>query len=84
MSPTLSKLPPPQIVELNGSERWKIYHRLQELQVPCRCAMHQPLQVEIHSSTAAIQLWSVVRQSVASRRELIDWLDRCWQYSKST
>ncbi|MDY6782414.1 MAG: hypothetical protein SW833_07665 [Cyanobacteriota bacterium] len=83
MSLTHSKLSPPQIVELNGSERWQIYRRLQELQIPCQCATYQPLQIEIHSSNAAIQLWSAIRQIVAPRRELVDCLERCWRSSAS-
>lgn len=72
------EFPTPQVIEVSGIDRWQIYRRLQELQIPCQCAAHQPLQVEIHSSNAAIQLWSAIRQVSAPRDELVDWLDRCW------
>lgn len=62
-----------------ASQRWQIYHRLRELEIPCRCAAHQPLTVEVNSTIAAFQLWSVVKQVSTSRLELADWLERCWQ-----
>lgn len=71
----------PQIVELRGRERWRIYHRLQELEIPCRCAARKPLRIEIRDSQAAIQLWCVVRHLTASDRELRTWLEGCWQQS---
>jgi hypothetical protein len=67
-----------QVVEINWADRWSVYRRLQELQIPCFCRIDRPLQVEIHDPTAAIQLWSVVKQVTASRHELIRWLDDCW------
>jgi hypothetical protein len=58
--------------------RWEVYHRLQELEIPCECATERPLQASITTATAAIQVWSVVRQVTASRRELVTWLEDCW------
>ncbi|MBF2065769.1 MAG: hypothetical protein IGS39_15305 [Calothrix sp. C42_A2020_038] len=63
---------------MEWTDRWQVYMRLQELGINCSCAMNQPLKVEIASITAAIQLWSVVRQLTASRHELINALERCW------
>ncbi|MGF1482300.1 MAG: Asr1405/Asl0597 family protein [Cyanophyceae cyanobacterium] len=67
------------VIAVDRSERWEIYRRLQELHISCQCSPHQPLQVQILDSTAAIQLWSIVKQSTSSRYELISWLHRCWQ-----
>ena len=64
---------------INNTERWSIYHRLQELDIPCRCSTYQPLQVEIDCPSAIAQLCCVVKRSTASRSELIDWLDNCWR-----
>lgn len=68
----------PEIVTVQWSDRWQIYHRLQSLDIPCQCKTNKPLQVKLEDTRAAIQLWSVARQYTASRQELIDWLDRCW------
>ena len=69
---------------VNRSERWEIYHRLQELQIPCQCSPNQPLRVQLDHATAAIQLWSVVRQLTAPRSELISWLNLCWEYGEES
>ncbi|MBZ8181743.1 MAG: hypothetical protein SAL07_17255 [Oscillatoria sp. PMC 1051.18] len=70
-------------VAVNWADRWQVYYRLQDLQIPCRCATNQELQVEVYSPTGAIQLWSVVRNLTASRRDLINWLNCCWQLETS-
>ncbi|MBE9116921.1 hypothetical protein IQ249_13520 [Lusitaniella coriacea LEGE 07157] len=72
-----------QVVDIQGIERWSVYRRLQELHIPCHCATHQPLQVTLNNSTAAIQFWSVVQQFKASRGELVEWLNRCWQLQQN-
>ncbi|NJL81823.1 MAG: hypothetical protein HC890_00365 [Chloroflexaceae bacterium] len=66
-------------VAVNWSDRWSIYHRLQELQIPCHCSPNQPLRVQLDRPSAAVQLWSVVKQHVACRQELLQWLERCSQ-----
>jgi hypothetical protein len=68
-----------KIVEINRADRWQVYLRLQQLDIPCKCATNQPLQVEIQTVAAGFQLWSVVRQINAPRRELAFWLERCWR-----
>jgi hypothetical protein len=68
------------IVEINWADRWQVYRRLQELDIPCWCETNQPLTVEISHPTAAIQLWSVVRQLTANRQELVSTLKKCWQH----
>ena len=67
------------IVDIKYTERWQIYRRLQELEIPCHCSTNQPLQVEIDSPLAIAQLCSVVELSIAPRSELIDRLENCWK-----
>lgn len=67
------------IVSVPRSERWRIHYRLQELKIPCRCLPDGSLQVEIHSSTSALLLRSVMQQFMFSRQETVNWLERCWQ-----
>ncbi|MBD2363178.1 hypothetical protein H6G36_18630 [Anabaena minutissima FACHB-250] len=74
MKSFLSQIEQTYVVEVNWLDRWQIYQRLQELDVPCWCEANQPLKVEISSPVAAIQLWSVIRQFTASRQDLISTL----------
>ena len=66
-------------LEVNWADRWQVYQRLQELDIRCWCETNQPLKVEIGNATAAIQLWSVMRQFTISRQEMICILEYCWQ-----
>nr|WP_250124609.1 Asr1405/Asl0597 family protein [Chroococcidiopsis sp. CCMEE 29] len=68
-----------ELVQVNWADRWQVYQRLQELAIPCWCATNQPLRVHIADVTAAVQLWSVLRQFTTSRQDLVWWLERCWQ-----
>ena len=70
-----------QVVEVNWADRWSVYHRLQELEIPCQCAMEKPLTVQVTNPTASLQIWSVLRQIEASRQELVQQLESCWQIS---
>lgn len=79
MKPSLSSQPLIHVVDIKNMERWSIYHRLQELEIPCRCSTNRPLQVNLDNPLAEIQLWSVVKQVTGSRQELINWLARCWK-----
>jgi len=67
-----------QVVNVSRSDRWHLYHRLQELMIPCWCLQDGTLQVAIGDGVNALLLWSVVRQFSASRTELVNWLDQCW------
>lgn len=67
-------------VDVSRSDRWRIYHRLQELTIPCWCLEDGSLRVEVKDSIAAILVRSVVQQIVASRPELLKWLESCWQF----
>ncbi|HEY9668683.1 MAG TPA: Asr1405/Asl0597 family protein [Coleofasciculaceae cyanobacterium] len=82
MNSSSSKLEADQIIKINKSERWIVYRRLQELEIPCRCGTNQPLSYQINDVTSAIQVWSVVRQLTVPRRELASWLECCWRISK--
>ncbi|NEP13629.1 MAG: hypothetical protein F6K14_26190 [Symploca sp. SIO2C1] len=79
MNPFSSQAETEQIIEINRTDRWSAYRRLQELGIPCRCKTEQPLRVQINDVTAAIQIWSVVRQMKLSRCDLACWLEKCWQ-----
>ena len=66
-------------LDLDRIERWNVFKRLKELSIPCQCACGQPLQVNIETATAAIQVWSVVQQFTAPRNVSIKHLERCWK-----
>lgn len=67
-----------QVVNVSRSDRWPLYHRLQELMIPCWCLQDGTLHVEICDGANALLLWSVVRQFSASRKDLVEWLHQCW------
>jgi hypothetical protein len=75
----LKKVEANVVAGLSGVDRWYVYQRLQELSIPSWCALNQPLKVQLDNVTTAIQLWSIVRQTTASRQDLVCWLERCWQ-----
>lgn len=79
MNPSDYSLVSNQAIAINGTERWDIYHRLQELEIPCKCPAHKPLMVEISSPNHLIQLWSVIRRINASRHDLVNSLENNWQ-----
>ena len=62
----------------NCLERWQVYYRLQDLDIPCECSYYKPLEVKIDSATAAVQAWSVLQQVRSPRDRLVAWLERCW------
>ncbi|MGV2826882.1 Asr1405/Asl0597 family protein [Myxosarcina sp. GI1(2024)] len=68
-----------RVVDTIWIDRWQIFHRLQALEITCGCATNQPLWARLDNVKTAIQIWSVVKQHSASRLELVDWLNRCWQ-----
>lgn len=59
-------------------DRWQVYHRLQELDIRCRCKSFQPLKVDIETAAEAIQLWSIVRRVSHPRQVLVDALQQIW------
>jgi hypothetical protein len=66
-------------IDVNCGDRWQIYRRLQELDIPCECAIYRPLRVEVCDSLAVVQLWSVLRHSTAPINQLVAWLELCWR-----
>jgi len=66
-------------INVRQLERWQIYQRLIELQVPCRCSCNQPLQVNLNTPLELWQFWSVVQRVGANRQTLASRLERCWQ-----
>jgi hypothetical protein len=61
------------IVDVTYGDRWHIYRRLMELKIPCKYSTGKPL-------TVAVQVWSVARQQLVDRPQLVNWLDRCFDY----
>ncbi len=70
-----------QVIEIARYDRWQIYQRLQELGIPCGYLADGKLWVEVQNLTTDLQLNSVLRQFMATRHELVFWLNRCWQIS---
>ncbi|MDJ0674535.1 MAG: hypothetical protein QNJ36_03895 [Calothrix sp. MO_167.B42] len=68
-----------QIIDIPISDRWQIYHRLQELQIRCWCPVDGSLRVQARSYIDVILIRSTVMQFTASRQELINLLARCWE-----
>ncbi len=66
------------MIDVQWSDRWQVYYRLQELGISCHCEVNQPLTAEFSHPSAAIQLWSVIKPYTHSRSALLQWLDHCW------
>jgi hypothetical protein len=71
-------IPIEQVIAIPQCDRWRIYHRLQELMISCSCPADGSLRVGVHYSIELILVRSIVQQFTAPRQELIHWLDRCW------
>ncbi|MBD2294312.1 hypothetical protein H6G06_12655 [Anabaena sphaerica FACHB-251] len=70
-----------QVLQIPLSDRWQIYHRLQELMIACSCPPDGSLRVQVKSLQEAILVRSAVMQFLASRCELVTWLETCWSHS---
>lgn len=68
-----------QVIDIPLSLRWQVYHRLQELMISCWCCADGSLRVQINNLLTAVLVRSTLMQLLASRQELIDWLEQCWQ-----
>ncbi len=75
----LSPMDGTYIVSVPRSDRWRICHRLQELKISCWCLPDGTLRVEVQDGIGALLLRSVVQQFVASRQDMVNWLERCWR-----
>lgn len=73
-----SSAPIEQLVSISQCDRWRIYHRLQELMISCSCPTDGSLRVGVRSSVELILVRSIVQQFTAPRQELVQWLERCW------
>lgn len=67
------------IISVSRIDRWQIYYRLRELMIPCWCLEDGSLRVNIQNCIGVLLLRSVVQQFVASRSELLLWLEQCWE-----
>ncbi|MDX2239877.1 MAG: hypothetical protein NW224_04255 [Leptolyngbyaceae cyanobacterium bins.302] len=79
MSPSELSTLTASVSTIARSDRWLVRQRLQELHIPCHCLADGQLSAEIHSPIDILQLRSVIQQATATRSDLIDWLERCWQ-----
>ncbi|MEH1937748.1 MAG: Asr1405/Asl0597 family protein [Nostoc sp.] len=70
-----------QVLQIPLSDRWRIYHRLQELKIKSYCPPDGSLRVQVNNLLEVILIRSIVMQFLASRHELLEWLERCWHYS---
>ncbi|MBD2385233.1 Asr1405/Asl0597 family protein [Cylindrospermum sp. FACHB-282] len=70
-----------QVLQIPLSDRYSIYHRLQELMITSSCLPDGSLHVQVNSLLTAILVHSIVMQFLATRQELLDWLEHCWNYS---
>ena len=66
-----------QVIAIPLGDRWCIYRRLQELCIPCACLTDGSLRVNVNHGLALILVWSTVQHCIASRQELVGWLERC-------
>ena len=70
-----------QTLQIPIGNRWQIYHRLQELTITCSCPPDGSLRVQVNNLQEAILVRSAVRQFLASRGQLVEWLETCWSHS---
>lgn len=68
-------------INLKQLERWEVYQRLRDLEIPCQCSCHEPLEVELNSPLMVWQFWNVMRRVFSSRKTLAHYLEQCWQLS---
>jgi hypothetical protein len=64
---------------IDRCDRWQVSQRLQELNIASYCLPDGQLSIDIQHPIDIVQLRSVIQQSTASRADLLDWLERCWQ-----
>ncbi len=60
------------------TERWQVYQRLLELDIPCYCRCNHPLEVELATPLKVWQFWRVMWRVSASRDTLCHYLNQCW------
>ncbi|MEB3151040.1 MAG: hypothetical protein VKL60_18725 [Sphaerospermopsis sp.] len=67
-----------QFLEVPLSDRSEIFHHLQELMIACTCEPDGSLRVQINSFKEAVIVQNTIMQFLASREELVEWLESCW------
>jgi len=65
-------------LQLSSLDRLLITQRLKELAIPHEFSGQKNLRVRIKDATEAIQVWSVVQQTIAPRCKLLKHLENCW------
>jgi hypothetical protein len=68
----------PTQIQIDGGDRWQVYHRLKDLEIPCQCRAHKALKVFVTTPTEALLVWSVVRQVSQPKGAQVAWLKHCW------
>jgi len=67
-----------RIESLPAGERWSVCARLRELSIDSECPADGSLQITIKNSCEAILVCMILSRCVASRRQQVEWLYRCW------
>lgn len=67
------------VLTITRCDRWQVSQRLLDLSIPCHWSIDGFLKVEVNDPLDILLIRSVVQQFTASRIELADWLDRCWE-----
>ncbi|WP_299413340.1 Asr1405/Asl0597 family protein [Acaryochloris sp. IP29b_bin.148] len=67
------------IVKVSPGDRRQVQRRLRELSLNAWCSADGQLRVEINNDVEAAQVHSVLQQFVATRAELVEWLEQCWE-----
>lgn len=71
-------LPMEQVIDIPQQDRWQICYRLRDLKIDCDCPEDGSLRVLANCARDVLLIYSAVRPFIAPRRELLDWLERCW------
>ncbi|MBD2212884.1 hypothetical protein H6G27_23850 [Nostoc linckia FACHB-104] len=64
------------ISEIPVSDRWRIYQHLQDLMIPCRSPADHSVMVGFNHAIAALMVRNSAKHSLATRQELLDWLEQ--------
>ncbi|MGF1600435.1 MAG: Asr1405/Asl0597 family protein [Thermosynechococcaceae cyanobacterium] len=67
-----------QVIAVPSCDRRQVQRRLQDLSINAWCSTDGSLRVEVNDHVESAQVWSVVQQFIASRTELVGWLEQCW------
>ncbi len=76
-SPTL-KPDTAEVIDVPMADHWRIYYRLQDLQLCCGYTKQGQLWVEMRTPREALLAHSTISSFVTSRQNLVRWLQFCW------